>query len=145
MKHRLEGLTFRQIGERMGFSEQRAYRICQDELNRLNAIRAETAEQMQRLEVGRLDELLKAVWSKAKKGEFAAIDRVLSIMQRRAKLLGLDLADKDQSPGGAQVVLHISEVVVNREALSNGKSSEAANGTIDADTAARSPKRLPGK
>ena len=32
-----------------------------------------------------------AVWDEAAKGEYAAIDRVLKILERRAKLLGLDM------------------------------------------------------
>jgi hypothetical protein len=127
MKLRLEGLTHREIGNRMGFSEVRAFRICQEELDRLNAIRAETADQLQRLEVSRLDMLLRAVWAKAKEGDFRAIDRVLSIMERRAKLLGLDLADKDAPPGG-NVTLNVTEVLVNkREDITNG-DGEAASG-----------------
>jgi hypothetical protein len=91
MKLRLEGLSHKEIGARLGVSEQRAWRICDEELKRLNLLRTEAAEQVQRLELDRLDTLLQAVWKDARKGDFRSIDRVLRIMERRASLLGLDL------------------------------------------------------
>ena len=47
------------------------------------------------LEVARLDALLTAVWDKAVAGKYEAIDRVLKIMDRRAKHLGLDKASEE--------------------------------------------------
>jgi hypothetical protein len=94
------GLTFREIGERMGFSEQRAHRLVTEELARLNAERAEAAEAVTRLEVERLDALLAAVWPKAKDGNLAAVDRVLAILARRAKMLGID-----REKGGGTVLM----------------------------------------
>lgn len=42
------------------------------------------------LEVARLDQLLASVWERATGGHLESIDRVLKIMDRRARLLGLD-------------------------------------------------------
>jgi len=42
------------------------------------------------LELLRLDELLNALWDTAIAGDLKAVDRVLKVMERRAKLLGLD-------------------------------------------------------
>src|SRR5437016_4803851 len=87
---RKAGMTFKEIGAEMGFTEQRAHRIVTQELARLNAKRAESAGAVTRLEMERLDAMLAAVWKRAKKGNLPAIDRVLSILARRAKLLGID-------------------------------------------------------
>src|SRR5439155_20819796 len=70
---RESGLSHKDIGKRMGFSEQRSLTIVQEELNRLNTIRTETADQVRRLELNRLDKMLKANWPKAEKGDFKAI------------------------------------------------------------------------
>ena len=51
---------------------------------------AETVLEIAELEMSRLDALLQAVWEKAIGGKYEAIDRALKIMDRRAKLLGLD-------------------------------------------------------
>ena len=94
---RKAGLTYKEIGRRMGFTEQRAYHLVTQELARLNQQRAEAAEAVSRLELERLDRLLAAIWDKAQAGDFGAIDRVLSIMARRARLLGIDL-EKTTTP-----------------------------------------------
>jgi hypothetical protein len=123
MKMRLEGMTHQQIGDQLGVSAQRIFQIVSDELDRLNTIRNERVEQVQRLEIERLDEMLKAVYAKAKGGDLSCLDRVLAIMQRRSKLLGLDLSDKNAAPS-ANVVLQINEVVVDREALQHGQQAK---------------------
>ena len=88
---RLQGLTFDQIGARMGFSRQRAHAIVAEELARVNAERSESAVLLRNIEAERLDRLLAAVWPMASVGILTAVDRVLRIMERRARLLGLDV------------------------------------------------------
>jgi hypothetical protein len=138
MQLRLNGLRYKQIGEALGVSEQHAWRLVVGELNILNAKRLESAEQIQRLEIQRLDEMLLAVYPKATAGDMDAIASVLSIMQRRAKLLGLDWVDKQagKGQGAGQVNLSFTEVVVtSREQL---KELTDGNGT-----AAPGPKCIP--
>jgi hypothetical protein len=91
---RKSGFTFRQIGEQMGFTEQRAFQLVHNELHRINKERGEEAEEVIRLELERLDEILQPAFKKAQKGDLAAITVVLNIMTRRARLLGLDAPDK---------------------------------------------------
>jgi hypothetical protein len=50
----------------------------------------EPADALRGLELSRLDELHGALWPRAIAGNLRAIDGVLSIMRRRAALLGLD-------------------------------------------------------
>jgi hypothetical protein len=50
----------------------------------------EPFEQLRLMEVMRLDEMLAGLYGSAMAGDVAAVDRVLSIMARRARLLGLD-------------------------------------------------------
>ena len=54
----------------------------------------EPATQLRDMEVARLDRLLAAHWGKATKGDVNATRMVLTIMDRRAKLLGLDAPQK---------------------------------------------------
>jgi hypothetical protein len=106
---RKSGLTFREIGTRMGFSEQRAHALVTQELARLNAKRSESAEEVTRLEVERLDALLAAVWGKAMEGELSAVATALAIAARRAKLLGLDV----EKPGADMVTVPQAMIFVN--------------------------------
>ncbi len=52
----------------------------------------EPAEELIVLELQRLDSISVEVYRQAKQGHLGAIDRLLRIMERRSKLLGLDLA-----------------------------------------------------
>jgi hypothetical protein len=99
------GATFGQIAAFLGVSEARAHKIVTQQLQRLNKTRAESAAAVLRLELERLDGLFMALWPKARSGDGAAVDRVLAIMARRAKLLGLDAPEKRElsgSPGPAR-------------------------------------------
>ncbi len=112
---RQAGASLTQIGEHLGVSESRACRIVQDALA---AVVREPADEVRQLELARLDQL----WVEATKvlrrthitvsnGRVAidprteqpleddgpvlnAIDRLLKIQERRAKLLGLDAPSK---------------------------------------------------
>jgi hypothetical protein len=63
----------------------------------------EPAEAVRELEAMRLDALLQALWGKALDGDVLVIDRVLKIMDRRARLLGLDAPTKTQQENTGEV------------------------------------------
>jgi hypothetical protein len=60
----------------------------------MKAVRLEPATTLRQLELRRLDKLSLALWSlaTAKPPDYAAIDRLIKIMQRRAALAGLDVS-----------------------------------------------------
>ena len=51
----------------------------------------EKVDQMRAVDLQRLDEALLAIYPAVTAGDIAAIDRMLSIMQRRARLMGVDV------------------------------------------------------
>ena len=83
---RLAGASYRQISATLGVPLATAHRQVQRMLTEY----AETATQLRDMEVARLDRLLMGHWTKAIGGDVNATRTVLSIMDRRAKLLGLD-------------------------------------------------------
>lgn len=87
---RKAGLTYLQIAQQLGITEQGAHKAVMRTLKRLNERIMEQAAEVRRLELERLDAMLLSLWPQARKGNLGAIDRVLRIMQRRADLLGLD-------------------------------------------------------
>src|SRR5262249_14892377 len=103
---RRAGKHYSEIAAALGCSESRAHQIVTLELERINTERSEQAEAVRTLELQRLDVLLGAVWEKAQAGDVQAIDRVLSIQARRAKLLGLDAPSKvaHTTPDGTRSV-----------------------------------------
>lgn len=91
---RKEGATFREIGEALGVSGTAARKAILAELETINADTREIAGELIALEAARLDEAHKAIWPKVEVGDLRAIDRMLKIMERRARLFGLDAPSK---------------------------------------------------
>ena len=94
---RQSGKTFAEIAAQLGYSDPSGARNAV-----LAALRDNVTEpnaEMRTLELARLDALHEALWVKALGGDLGAIDRILKLMERRAKILGLDAppqrADED--------------------------------------------------
>lgn len=89
---RKAGATYEQIAQRVGISKQRAHQLVMEELRKLAEDCGESASKVRTLELERLDRMLLALWERATNGDEKAIDRILRIQERRAKMLGLDAA-----------------------------------------------------
>jgi hypothetical protein len=98
MRLRSLGWSYQKIADNLGVSKTAAYKRVQ---RALAAIPFEAVEEYRRIEVSRLDQVLEVAMEKAlnpdNKAAMFAIDRVLTIMDRRAKLLGLDAPTKNIS------------------------------------------------
>lgn len=85
---RKAGANYDQIARQVGYeSRAGAYRAVQTALQQITE---EPAKEVIQLELERLDAMLLGLWPNARKGHEGAVDRVLRIMERRAKLQGLD-------------------------------------------------------
>jgi hypothetical protein len=85
---RRDGLGFAEIAARLGYGgPSGAYKAV---MAGLHKTLREPAAELRNLELTRLDDMLKATWGAAQRGVPQAVDRVLKIMERRAKYLGLD-------------------------------------------------------
>ena len=88
---RLAGAPYRQIGKALGVSHVQAQ---QDVKRMLREYATEPVAKVRDAEVARLDKLVMAHWDKAVEGNVESTRMVLTIMDRRAKLLGLDAPQK---------------------------------------------------
>lgn len=104
---RINGATFTAIAETLDVSPSTAHKYVARAL--ADIPRAE-ADELRTLECQRLDALQRAHWEMALAGDAAATDRVIRIIDRRAKLLGLD-APQQVEIAGADVDL---DATVNR-------------------------------
>lgn len=91
---RIEGNNFREIGAALKCDTATAWRDVDRCIQELCEGNRETTEVMRTLEADRLDALHATLWPRALAGELPAVDRVLSIMARRARLFGLDTPAK---------------------------------------------------
>jgi hypothetical protein len=88
---RKAGATFREIAEKLGYADQSGPYWVFKRL--LKSQVKEAVDEVKQLELARLDELLLRLWPRQEdKGrvKLQVVDRILKLMERRAKLLGLD-------------------------------------------------------
>lgn len=88
---RQQGMSVFEISEQLKVTEaviKHGIKLSMAEAARL--ITDETRSELLAMEVGRLDSLQNAVWPAAMAGDTRAVDSALKIIDKRAKLLGLE-------------------------------------------------------
>lgn len=93
---RLTGATLAEIAET---NECSIATVHQDIRKCLSDIPKSSADELRKQEVARLDKLQQACWQDAIHGDLAAIDRALKVIDRRAKMLGLDAPQQVEVTG----------------------------------------------
>lgn len=101
---RKAGVTYARIAEQLGYrSPSGAHKAVE---LALKSVLSEPAEEVRQLELERLDSMLLALWPQVRNGNHGAIDRALRVMERRARLLGLD------APVKQDIKAELSKVVI---------------------------------
>lgn len=98
--------TYEQIARTLKYKNRGiAYRVVQRELNR---VVVENIDELRREELVALDilqrECMAIFLDKNAKGRLFAVDRILSVMERRARLMGLD-QQQDPSMRGIEIII----------------------------------------
>jgi transposase-like protein len=91
---RRAGASFSQIAAQLGMAKSSAHKAVSKALAEIRGELDEQARLLQAQEADRLDALQTKMWTRAIGGDVIAIDKVLRIMERRARLLGLDQPQK---------------------------------------------------
>ncbi len=89
---RIQGFTFDQIATEVGFNGPSGAWQAYERIK--NEMIFESVDEARKLELMRLDELQFSLWDRAINGDLPAANCVLKVMDRRAKLLGLDKPEK---------------------------------------------------
>ena len=90
LEMRMSGATYASIGSALGITTGAAHKAVARAMSSMSEETQANAETFRQLEVARLDQMLMGLWDKARAGDLATVDRVLRIMERRSRLLGLD-------------------------------------------------------
>jgi hypothetical protein len=129
IKLRMGGATYGEIGKQLGITGAGAHKMVMRVLARDAAQTAEDAPEVLRVELMRLDRMQLGLWQQAKAGNQGAVDRVLRIMDRRSKYLGLDAPERREitgSDGGPIEYADYRAALEQRLALIVERTGEAA-------------------
>ena len=86
----LAGLNYRTMAEALDVSTGTVAGDVKIILTRWQKEQVRAVDQVMQMELTRLDRALNAIWDKVLEGDDRAINNLLKIMERRAKLLGMD-------------------------------------------------------
>lgn len=134
---RRAGVTYDVIAQEVGYSNPSgAYHAYTRALKR--TLREAGSEELREQEADRLDRLQRFAWGAAAQGNLKAIETVLRIMGRRARLLGLDMPIKVQQEvtvwsGDSDIDREIQSLIARMDAVS-GSAGVLAAGTSEAGT-----------
>lgn len=118
---RREGKSYPEIAKELGCVTSAAHKMVQRALEKWTEECKEEAEQTKAIELQRLDELVERYHTQAKLGDIKAGEFVLKLMERRAKLLGLDAAVKvEGSLGIYQQLSDMSDAELEAQAARVG-------------------------
>lgn len=92
LRLRQEGWAYIEIAEKFGVSKTSIVKDVQRELEDVGKVGGERAREIRTLELARLDKMQRHIWFRVQAGDAQAILTVLRIMERRSRLLGIDLA-----------------------------------------------------
>jgi hypothetical protein len=130
---RRAGLTWQRIAEQVGYADHTgAYAAYKRAIKRTQQ---QPADELREAEIDRLDRLQLAVWPKAMNGDNNSITTILRIMERRARLLGLDMPVKIAQDvtvweGGESIdraVRDLADLLRQNAATSPGESAMAGD------------------
>ena len=107
---RKAGLSYRAIAARLNIGKSSAHRAVTRALRKLNEKSTEETDEYRRLQSERLDDLLENLWPNRHKPQY--VDRILRVLERRAKLYGLDAPTKSEiavAGGGPLEIEYIND------------------------------------
>lgn len=94
LRLRLIGHSYQRIADHMGVSVPMAYKYVNQSLDEIAKQATEDAFKVRQIELDRLDLMNAAMMPAALQGDQGAVEKVLKIQERRARLLGLDAPTK---------------------------------------------------
>ena len=112
---RMLGFSYRAIAKVCKVTEGTSYSDVQSAIASLDAIKKDKAERLRELELIRLDHMTQRLAADVNRGDTKAITTEVRIMDRRAKLLGLDEPTRAEVSGPIKFTLDIGTLGENEE------------------------------
>jgi hypothetical protein len=117
---RRAGHSYRAIASLLSISKSRAHELVSEGLEDAREQIAAASSALLVEEVSRLDGMLKKVYPAAEGGDLQAVDRVIKIIERRAKLLGIEAPVRIETTGRDGAPIEVSsKQTIDPSKLSN--------------------------
>ena len=107
------GLNYREIAEALDVGLGTIARDVKIILGRWQKEQVSEIDGHVILQLAQVDSAINAIWKKVIEGNFGAVDRLIKLLERKAKLLGLDKPTTIAGPDGGPIQ-SITYIVENR-------------------------------
>lgn len=144
---RKAGGSYRAIARALGVPLSTAWGDVQAELGALRDLAAKLAEDVRELELRRLDDWTTGLTPKARKGDHMAVNALVRIQERRARLLGIDAPTKiaPTEPDGSPLQLRSVSVTAALDRMPEELREPFLRAFIEAHREKKEQAALPGK
>lgn len=136
---RRAGFTFQRIAEEVGYATPSGAQRALERIMTRNVPQA--PEEFRWQELDRLDRMQVALWPRAMKGDDRAIGTIVRLMERRARLVGIDAPQRIQAEvvnydGTRDIDGDIERIVNIIRGVDSGEPLEVESGTGESGTVA---------
>ncbi len=107
LEYRKSGASYEQISRALGVSKAGAWKAVKRGLANLNKECAERAKEVRQIETLRLDKMWNSIYEDVLLGDPRAINTALRIMERRARLWGLDEKNEEEEREKKEIVFKV--------------------------------------
>jgi hypothetical protein len=140
---RRAGFTFQRIAEEVGYATPSGAQRALERIMTRNIPQA--PEEFRWQELDRLDRMQVALWPRAMKGDDRAIGTIIRLMERRARLVGIDAPQRIQAEvvnydGTRDIDGDIERIVNLIRGVDSGEPLEVEGGTSESGTVATAGK-----
>jgi len=105
LRLRRAGFSIYEISEVAGLPVRKIRALLKSAMEEIGLLKYEEAQALREIENSRLDSMLSSIWERASQGSLAHQGMVLKIMERRAKMLALDLKPETEASGDNVMVI----------------------------------------
>jgi hypothetical protein len=102
---RLAGEDFDAIAERLDITRRTALSLFSRAVENRKADIAERVDELRAIQLERIETGIVALWPAYSRGDLGAVDRMTRLLDRQARLLGLDLKPPDVTVDASQNVI----------------------------------------
>jgi transposase len=99
LTYRLGGMKLWEIAQKLGVTEAGVSKMLSRTLDATSKEISEKAEELRAVQLERTEMMIRGLWSKAMVGDEKAVDTIRKLLERQARLLGIDAPERKEITG----------------------------------------------